>query len=64
MTIYTINLPKPSSQYIARVASRPEKTMTSGRDASHAICCELCLTLSPSHPPLWRIDLPAVEKNI
>ena len=20
------------------------------------------LTLSPSHPPLWRIDLPAVEK--
>ena len=23
----------------------------------------LRLTLSPSHPPLWRIDLPAVKKK-
>ena len=30
---------------------------------SFPVLCWTLLTLSPSHPPLWRIDIPAVEKK-
>ena len=30
---------------------------------SFPVLCWTLLTLSPSHPPLWRIDLPMVERR-
>ena len=30
---------------------------------SFPVLCWTLLTLSPSHPPLWRIDLPVVERR-